>query len=381
MANVVAGGPDDFMTVCHLTVRGDQREIGRALAREAREVSAWAPTPAEPRVHAARMAWFERNWPQHHARLSGIAEVFGVDPAKNCLDQLPGMPGGSGCSVVWCPASATTDGRARVGRNYDFFIFGMEQLLRVLSGGTPVASAEPPMASRPYVITTVPDEGLASTVLTMNELDGCMEGVNEAGLTVALLIADAEAVDPPPAAGPQVGLSETQLPRFLLDTCENTEQAELALRAAEQYHFGVACHYLVADSSGRAFVWERDEHGAQYVIRSGEGPMCVTNHPLHRHPDISTLPQDNEHSFRTYGRARTLAGRTGAGAVSGEELRDTLDAVAFDVANGTARDEPWRTLWRSVFDLDARTMTTRFYLGDGQDGARHSEEIVFGVVR
>lgn len=43
-------------------------------------------------------------------------------------------------------------------------------------------------------------------------------------------------------------------------------------------------------------------------------------------------------------------------------------------------EEPWRTLWRSVFDPAQRTMNVRFYLGDGQYGsARHSPEISFGV--
>ncbi|MEV7005783.1 C45 family autoproteolytic acyltransferase/hydolase [Streptosporangium sp. NPDC051022] len=382
MADVVAGGPEDFMIVRHLTVEGGQREIGRALAEEAGAVSGWRP-PAAPDagVNAARMAWFARNWPQHHARLGGIAEAFGADPVKTRLDGLPGLPGGSGCSVVWCPAPSGTDGHARVGRNYDFFILSADQLFRVMAGQDPVASDEPPMASRPYVITTVPDDGPASTVITMNEFDGCMEGVNEAGLSVALLIADAEAAQAPSAAGPRVGLNEVQLPRFLLDTCENAGQAERALREAEQYTLGVDCHYLVADPSGRAFVWERGPDGAQYVVDAGQGPMCVTNHLLHRHPDVFALPEDNKHSFKTYGRARALAERTHAGAVSGRGLRDALDAVAFDTANGVEGDEPWRTLWRSVFDLDGRTMATRFYLGDGRDGARHSEEIVFTAGR
>nr|BFE86821.1 hypothetical protein GCM10020093_094220 [Planobispora longispora] len=65
--------------------------------------------------------------------------------------------------------------------------------------------------------------------------------------------------------------------------------------------------------------------------------MCVTNYPLHRHPDVSDLPEDNEHSFRTYERSRTLADLTGDG-LSGTELRGALDAVAF--TEGRSRGGP-----------------------------------------
>ncbi|GGS79658.1 hypothetical protein GCM10010156_43010 [Planobispora rosea] len=377
MTSIIAGGPDAFMTVRYLTVRGSQREIGRALAEEARAVSRWVPQPADPEVNARRMAWFERNWPQHHERLLGVAEVFGVDPATSRVEGLPGLPGGSGCSVVWSPASAGPDGRTRIGRNYDFFTMGVTQLIQSISGGSPEPSDEPPMASQPYVIATIPDGGLASTVITMNELDGCMEGINAAGLTVALLIADAEATAAGPVmSGPQVGVNEVQLPRFVLDTCEDAEQARKTLLDAEQYVTGVACHYLIADASGRAFVWERGDDGSRHVVEAGKGAMCVTNYLLHRHPDVSALPEDNEHSFRTYQRSRTLAGLIRDG-LSGTELRDTLDTVAF-----TEEGEPWRTLWRSVFEPEERTMTTRFYLGeDAQGGVRYSDEIVFAAGR
>ncbi|GIH89805.1 C45 family autoproteolytic acyltransferase/hydrolase [Planobispora siamensis] len=377
MENIVAGGPDAFMAVRYLTVRGSQREIGRALAEEARAVSRWRPAPADPVAHAGRMAWFDKHWPQHHERILGIAEVFGVDPLTSHVEGLPGLPGGSGCSVVWSPAAAGPDGRTRIGRNYDFFTMGMTRLIRSMTGEDPGPSDEPPMASRPYVIATIPDEGLSSTVITMNELDGCMEGINAAGLTVALLIADAEATAGGPVmAPPGVGVNEVQLPRFVLDTCADAEEAERALLAAEQYVSGVACHYLIADASGRAFVWERGEDGSRHVVEPGKGAMCVTNYPLHRHPDVSALPEDNEHSFRTYERARALDRLTRDG-VSGTGLRDVLDTVAF-----TGEGEPWRTLWRSVFEPEERTMSVRFYLGeDPLDGIRYSDEIVFSAGR
>ncbi|PRX70043.1 acyl-CoA:6-aminopenicillanic acid acyl transferase [Nonomuraea fuscirosea] len=364
----VAGGKNDFQLVRHLTLAGGQVEIGRALAEEARRLG-WAPTPIDPVVGRARRTWFERHWPQHHARMDGAAAALGLDPDQDelALDALAFVPEGSGCSAMWIPPSAAADGHGRAGRNYDFFPTTTSEIM----GGTP-GPGELPMASRPYVITTLPDEGLASVVLTMNELDGCMDGINAAGLAVMLLVADFEHAEPPKGpATPQVGLASVQLPRFLVDTCANADQAKQALLGAKHYDFGVALHYLVADAYGQAFVWERGTDGSEHVIDLGDAPLCVTNHLLHRHPDPARLPADGPHSFGTFGRLRTLYDRASS-VMTAEDVRDGMDAVR----QPETGDLPFRTLWTTVFDTAARTLSARFYLGDG---GRYSEELVFSA--
>ncbi|WP_063780731.1 C45 family autoproteolytic acyltransferase/hydolase [Nonomuraea sp. SBT364] len=362
----IAGGRNDFQLVHHLTVGGSQEEIGRRLAEEASRLG-WRPQPVDPVVSRARRTWFERHWPQHHARMDGAAQALGLDPEQDdlALDGLGFVPAGSGCSALWCPPSAATDGHGRVGRNYDFFTLTAGEFM-----GRGARPGELPMASRPYVITTVPDEGLASTVITMSDLDGCMDGINEAGLAVMLLIADIEQATPPEQTSPQVGLGSVQLPRFLVDTCENVEQAKQALLGAKHYDHGAPLHYLVADARGGAFVWERGRDGGEHIVEFGDGPICVTNHLLHRNPDPMNLPEDGEATFRTYGRLRSLYERSKGAVMSGRDLRDSLAAVAV----GTDEEGPWRTTWTSVFDTHERTLSTRFYLGDE---AGYSEELVF----
>ncbi|TMR96797.1 peptidase C45, acyl-coenzyme A - 6-aminopenicillanic acid acyl-transferase [Nonomuraea basaltis] len=362
----VAGGKDDFQLVHHLTLTGGQFEIGKALAEEARRLG-WSPMPVDPVVSRARRSWFERHWPQHHARMDGAAAALGLDPDQDelALDGLSYIPEGSGCSALWIPPSAATDGHGRVGRNYDFFPATTSEIM-----GGAARPGELPMASRPYVITTVPDEGLSSTVITMNELDGCMDGINSAGLAVMLLVADFETAAPPESATPQVGLASVQLPRFLVDTCENVDQAKQALLGAKHYDYGIPLHYLVADAHGQAFVWERGRDGSEHIVEFGDGPLCVTNHLLHRNPDPMNLPADSEHSFGTFHRLRTLYERSKGAALSHQDLRDSLTAV--EQAEDPA--VPFRTLWSTVFDTADRTLSTRFYLGDGR---RYSEELVF----
>ncbi|MFC5814420.1 C45 family autoproteolytic acyltransferase/hydolase [Nonomuraea harbinensis] len=363
----VAGGRDDFQLVRHMTVEGGQTEIGRRLTEEALRLG-WRPQPSHPTVNRARRAWFERHWPQQHARMDGAAEALGLDPDQDelALDGLGYVPAGSACSALWVPPSASADGHGRIGRNYDFFTLTTSEVM----GGDP-APGEPPMASRPYVITTVPDDGLASTVITMSDLDGCMDGINEAGLAVTLLIADIDQASPPENVSPQVGLSSVQLPRFLVETCETAEQAKQALLCAKQYDHGTPLHYLVADAHGGAFVWERGRDGSEHVVEFGGGPLCVTNHLLHRNPDPMALPADTENTLGTYGRLRALYERSKGVTLSGRDLRDSLEAVR------QPESGPFRTLWSTVFDTAERTLSASFYLG----AERYTEELVFSPRR
>ena len=374
---IVAGGPTDFMTVRHVVAGGSQVTIGRALAEQAKSVYGWSPVAADRTKARARRRWFERNWPQHHARMQGVAEVYGIDYEADeyHLDGISGVPNGSGCSAGYCPPQATTEGHALLGRNYDFFTTSMEAVFAMLSG-EPFEDTAPPMGSHPYVLSSTPDDGPATTVLTMDELDGCMEGVNEHGLAVALLIADAETASAPSDAGPQVGLASAQLPRFLLDTCATVEQAKEALLDAKQYDMGTPLHYLVGDASGAAFVWERGSGGEEHISEADGGALCLTNHLLHHNPDPRALPADTVESMLTYQRYRTLHDSIG-GSMSGERLRASLDEIRFDAA--TADAYPIRTLWRTVFDLQQRTMATHFYLGDGETGPRYTPELVFPI--
>ncbi|MFI6322090.1 C45 family autoproteolytic acyltransferase/hydrolase [Nonomuraea sp. NPDC050556] len=358
----VAGSTHDFQLVRHLETAGSQFAIGRAMAEEARERLGWAPQPADPTVNRARMTWFERNWPQHLARLDGVADAFGVDPDDDSLtlDGLSGLP--MACSALWVPPSAAPDGHGRIGRNYDFFTITMSELM-----GAPPREGELPIAARPYVITTRPDEGLASVVITMSGLDGCMDGVNEAGLSVALLIADATTAAPPEDTSPQVGVDSVQLPRFLLDTCENVAQAKQALLGAKQYDHGMPLHYIVADADGNAFVWESER-----IFEVGDAPLCVTNHLLHSHPDPMALPEDTDDTLESYGRLRSLYERSKGATMSGDDIRQALEAVS------PTPDKAWRTTWSTVFDTHDRTLSTRFYLGDE---AGYSGELLFSAAR
>lgn len=381
-SQIVAGSDTDFMTVTHLTASGSQFEIGRAHAERARRIYNWAPVRADPIKARARRTWFARHWPQHLARMRGAADFLGIDLQADevYLDGLTGIPNGSACSASYYPPNAMVEGRAALGRNYDFFTTSETGLYTLMAGQQPAGEDEPPMASRPHVLTSVPDDGPATTLITMSELDCCMEGVNEHGLAVAMLMSDAENVTDAPNPSPQVGLSTSQVPRFLLDSCATVADAHEALLCAKQYDEGVPVHYLIGDRFGDALVWERGWGGDEHAVRGDGGALCVTNHFLHRHRDPAELPVDNPETLQSYERYRRLVERSSGAGLSADRLRDALDAVGFDATANV----PWpiRTLWRTVFNLDQATMTTRFYLGDNPDStSRYSPELEFAARR
>ncbi|WP_031466301.1 C45 family peptidase [Sciscionella sediminilitoris] len=374
-SRIIAGGPGEFMTVRELIATGSQTSIGHAVATAALTEHDWRPRPATTWLARARRRWFEREWPQHHARMRGTAEALGIDPDADLVhvDGLSSVPTGSACSASYCLPSSTVGGHGLLGRNYDFFTASATELFGMLTG-EPVHSDKPPMASAPYLITSRPDDGPATTVLTMNELDGCMDGINEHGLTVVLLIADAATATAPVDAEPQVGLSSAQLPRFLLDTCRTSDEAKQALLGAKQYDLGVPLHYLIADAHGDAFVWERGRGGVEHILEPSGSTLCVTNHPLHEHPEPDRLPADNTETMATYRRYQELAKNTTTGEITGDRLRAAMDTVRFTAEN--AIDYPIRTLWRTILDPAATTMSTHFYLGDNPDGTpRYSSEV------
>ncbi|NUT42024.1 MAG: linear amide C-N hydrolase [Thermoactinospora sp.] len=361
----IAGSANDFQLVHHVTATGDQQAIGRLLAAQAAQVFGWRPQPVDPELNRARMAWFAEHWPQHHARIEGARALWAEEHGQASADGLTfdGLTGmAMGCSALWVPPSASTDGHGRIGRNYDFFTLTTSELMGL---GEP-QPGELPMAARPHVVTTVPDEGLASTVVSMSDLDGAMDGINEAGLAVALLMEDYAQTEPPTDSTPGIGVSSVQLLRYVLDTCEDTEQAKTALKGLPTYDFGMPLHYIMADAAGRAMVWE---NGSAFEV--GDAALCVTNHPLHRHPDPRSLPEDSELTMTTFARLRSIFDASRGVTMSPESLRAALRGVQ------AGQDSPWRTTWNTVFDTHDRTMAVRFYLGDGEREPRYTEELLF----
>lgn len=374
---IAGGGPADFLTVRHLRVEGTNREIGQALARAARHAHGAVAGPrsaVDSTVQRARRRWFALHHPILAERARGIADVFGVDADTDQWDvtELATYDGPAGCSVVFYPAAGTKVGHGLLARNFDFPTATFSQIV-----GLADRPGDRPLAADPWVVELHPDQGYASIVIGIMDVMGAMDGVNEAGLTVALL-ADNESTSAEPTGGPQVGLAEHQIVRYLLDTCATVDEAQDALLMAKQYYFFVPCHFVVADRSGRSFVWEHSPtHNREHIVDAGaatDGRVICTNHLLHRWPDPSLLPDDTAElgtAAFTYSRWRTLHASAGTGSiVDRNSIREQLGAVRFE-----APLEGGRTLWQAIYDVDDPSVEVSFYLHDDNGHSLYSDPV------
>jgi len=375
--NVVAGGRQgDFGSARHLTVSGSNREIGRAMARAARNVHGAAAEPlpvTDAAVARTRRRWFDLHHPALSERMQGVAEVFGVDPDADRWDLawLGTYEMSPGCSVVSYPGAGTKDGHGLMSRNFDFPMATFSQLM-----GVPEVPDARPLAADPWIVEMRPDNGYASITVGIMDVMGAMDGVNEAGLAVALM-ADDESPNKEPSLRPQVGLSEQQVIRYLLDTCATVDEAREALLMAKQYYMFVPCHYLITDRSGRSMVWEYSAgHNVEHVVESSsEGRMVCTNHLLHRWPDPSELPAEPE-SFiagMSYKRWQHLDNLNNSGGiVDRDEVRQQMNSVRFE-----APVEGVRTFWQAIYDVDDPSVQISFYEKDIDGVSQFSDVLEF----
>jgi len=378
---IAGGAPDDALTVRHLRIDGSQHEIGAELARVATLVHGddAAPRPtASSRVERVRRQWFAQHFPTHAQRLEGIAAHHGIasDDHRHSVDWLGTYTLPAGCSVAFYPAGGTKEGHGLLSRNFDFPTATFSQIV-----GLPPLPGERPLAADPWVVELHPDHGYASVVVGIMDLMGAMDGINEAGLAVALL-ADNETPDPEPSGRPQVGLSEQQVVRYLLDTCATVDEAKDALLAAKHYYFFTPCHFVVADRSGASFVWEHSpRRNLEMIVDDGvatHGRLVCTNHLLHRWPDPSTLPADDGPigtAARTYHRWRALHEAIDDGAVvDRDDIRAQFDAVSF-----RAPIEEARTFWHALYDVDDASVVLRFFVRDIDGESTYCDPIRIGV--
>ncbi len=357
----IAGRPDGPVHVRHLVVGGTDEAIGWALADHAITRLGAVPVPSSnPELTRARRVWFRAAAPRLAGRARGAAQRFEVDPDDDLLEwaSIPLGMSLPSCSVGWIPPTRTATGSALLTRAFDFTTMSLAELL-----GLPAVPGQSSLAGQPHVVHTTPADGPANTaVVAFDLLSGATEGINEAGLVVALL-ADQESSPGEPTFDAGVGLGEHEVCRHLLDHCTTAAEAAIALRTAKHYYAFVRAHYVVADALGNAFVWERSEGGNHEYLTWFDDLAVVANHLHHRHPDVDALPSEPGPGF-SFDRTRTLRNALASQPSIGVEgLADAHAAVRVHL-----EEMRTRTLWHSAFDLAARTMTVSFYLGDRPDG-------------
>ena len=229
-----------------------------------------------------------------------------------------------------------------------------------------------------------PDDGYASIVVGIMDVMGGMDGINEAGLTVALL-ADNETPEPEPTGAPRVGLSEQQVVRYLLDTCATIDEAESTLCASPSTTTS-SRHAISSSPTARVDrscgSTRRAERTAEVV--GGAGPDCdpvgrlvCTNHLLHRWPDQKQLPDDS-------GPIGTVVLSPITGGVMLHPRRTPMAGVSLTATTSGSSSprcgSPHRSMRHApsgtaIYDVEEASVHVSFYVGDRDGRSLYSDSI------
>lgn len=384
---ILHSDPEAALTPRYVRVAGTNREIGAALGGMVRDAHGLTleniEVPDAPLV-AARRRYLAALYPEFLARGAGVADTLGISPDDPVHDptwllyntELPGF----GCSVAYYPGSATASGHSYLSRNFDYPTGTFADFVG-LPLDDEVKAGLRPFAGDPYVVELHPSDGGHSSIAVMavDLLSGAFDGINSEGLVVSIL-ADGTALERP-HPGPRVGLFELQVTRMLLDTCANVEEAREALLTHRQYTSMQPLHYIIGDASGRSFIYERDpvDQGDHFIECDG-GPQCITNHLLFENetPDPDDLALSASHLRLD---ELSKAARNGGGSLEVDAIvranRDVNVSSTLRKLPDFGADSPQgpvRTLWYSLYDIDARSLSIRFYTGDSEENGHLVEQ-------
>ncbi len=369
---VIAGGPDRFVEVRHVILRGSNFEIGRSIGEIAKKDGAQVTRSNNNVMNRAKREYIAQNYPILYERMKGVAAAYGLNFSDESYDfsglsQPQMVP--PGCSVTFYPAEHTENGHDILSRNYDFSTGD-------ITGRKP-QEGRLAMMARPILFEIHPDNGYSSLSLCAFEyLGGVLDGINSEGLAVAIL-ADEES---PSKVGlepsDEVGMHELMGMRYLLDNCKNVEEAKEALLSLRHYYSFIPCHYIVGDRNGKSFIFEFSPNRNRSYIIDGSGPQCVTNHLVFHHQNVDEFPaSDLNWSMRRY-------------KMLDESLKAkekfTLEEIAAINAQvdvpptvpGNPAFAPGRTLWYAQYDLDDLTLAVKFYLGEKPDSTNEERAIL-----
>lgn len=360
---VIAGSLNDFVEVRHVVIKGTNFQIGKKIAEIAQKNNLVMALSGLDNVrNQMQRTYIEQNYPLHYERMKGAAATLGWNLQDDSYDfsgllvqmELPGI---TGCSAVFYPAPFTETGHDVLSRNLDFST-------RTLQVTNPKTGKKPALVS-PYVFEIYPDKGYASLYISAYEyLGGVLDGINSQGLTVAVFAEIEEMGSLKPTAG--VGMHELLCMRYLLDTCKDVEQAKEALLSLKHFYIYIPCHYLIADKSGKSFIFEFSPQRDKTFIIDGDDPQCITNHLVYKYDDASTVPDGLKESSNRLEILRKAAKERGKFNI--EQIKEINGRVT--VPPYTPQDPrvpPMRTLWHSIYNLDEGKLSVKFYLGEEHD--------------
>lgn len=239
----------------------------------------------------------------------------------------------------------TPEGEALFGRNFDLeFSPGMMVRTTPKDGYASISMVN--LAFIGYGEDKLPED-FASSIVSLAAPFAPLDGVNEKGLAVGVLLIDTEATH---QETDRVDITTTTAIRLMLDRCATVDEAVDLLSQYDMHASGNRCyHFQIADASGDSVVVEYIDNEMRLVEPGEEGYQAATNFLL--------TPGDYDFGGGQDRYETVMSALDAADGVMTEQAAmDTLQSVSREVKirdNG----EVFQTQWSVVYNLDRASAT------------------------
>lgn len=267
--------------------------------------------------------------------------------------------------------ATTTEGDAIFGRNFDLeYSPGMLVRTDPVDGYASVSMVN--LGFLGYGEDKMPDD-LVSSLTALAAPYAPLDGVNEAGLAVGVLLID---TDPTDQQTDKVDITTTTAIRMMLDGCATVDEAVAMLGEYDMHSSANSCyHFQIADASGDSAIVEYigDELS---VLRPGDETTMGTSEGTAYQAATNFLLTPGEYDFgHGQDRYETLMSTLSAasGVLAEDEAMDLLAAVAQE-PHLNSRGEESATQWSVVYNLD--DLTARIVMGGAYDEPAYEVSLV-----
>ena len=192
----------------------------------------------------------------------------------------------------------------------------------------------------------------------------CVDGINEKGLTIAVLQIRAKATQQNDKS--KTDITTTSMVRAVLDTCANVDEAVELFKKFNMHDSLYCCyHYFLADSSGRAVIVEYIDNKLNVYEKNSEKYGVANSvfendgHKLTYMTNYSVTKDIGSFEIEQHGYDRTDAIKNAFveknNVMTELEAMDLLSYVKLDYDHPKY---PWRieALWSAVYNTTKRTM-------------------------
>lgn len=270
--------------------------------------------------------------------------------------------------------ATTPEGDALFGRNFDLsFSPGMLVRTDPADGYASVSMVN--LGFLGYGEDKLPED-LVSSLTTLAAPYAPLDGMNEVGLAVGVLLID---TDPTDQQTDKVDITTTTAIRMMLDSCATVDEAVALLEQYDMHSSANSCyHFQIADASGVSVVVEYIgnemsvlEPGDATTMGALSGAAGVTYQAA-----TNFLLTPGEYDFgHGQDRYETLMSTLSAasGVLAEDEAMDLLAAVAQE-PHLNSRGEESATQWSVVYNLD--DLTASVVMGGAYDEPAYEVSLV-----